>query len=75
MLATDETSWFVSAVSTADGDKKKRQKGKGAPEPSVVLPNKLATLQVLRYRPTTPTLLGQICGCQIQPRFPSAALQ
>lgn len=37
---------ITSLVSTADGDKKKRQKGKGTPEPSVVLPTKLATLQL-----------------------------
>lgn len=50
VFAADDAFWFVYPVSTADGDKKKRQKGKGTPEPSVVLPTKLATLQVLMLR-------------------------
>lgn len=50
MFAADDAFWFVYLVSTADGDKKKRQKGKGTPEPSVILPTKLATLQVLTLR-------------------------
>lgn len=39
--------WFVSSVSSSDGDKKKKQKGKGTLEPSVGQPTKLATLKVL----------------------------
>lgn len=37
---------FVSPVSTTDGDKKKRQKGKETLEPNIVLPIRLATLKV-----------------------------
>lgn len=50
MFAAADAFCFAYPVSTADGDKKKRQKGKGTPEPSVVLPTKLATLQVLTLR-------------------------
>lgn len=38
---------FLSSVSPTDGDKKKRQKGKGTLEPTLGLPTKLATLKVL----------------------------
>lgn len=50
VFAAADAFCFAYPVSTADGDKKKRQKGKGSPEPSVVLPTKLATLQVLTLR-------------------------
>lgn len=38
---------FVPSVSQTDGDKKKKQKGKGSLEPNLSLPTKLATLKVL----------------------------